>query len=614
MLACIISLNLLAQGADTQVGEKSYLWVENINTNLSSVSFNVFTTGPDEITIKSIKVDNKEIKNNNGYCNVYGLHPSTTYAIEVSYFVDTTEKTLTEYFTTQIPSISIEKTTPYEGKIRFSGFTVSKDDNLTASEYGVYCKETEKYYKATGDVCDATGLLPFHERGTSYTFYPYVIYSGQLYGNNLPDNHGYAESKIIREYTKPAYWDFDSYTTQKTITISNLKYGKDNTLEISEIGFIEEDEHINQNHITVSELYPKCTREFIFYAKIGTAESKYRQTVTTKGFKPSITTKVTPTSVLINTSYQEIDAKVTYSELWINGKVQNKYDGVPITGLKPNTSITIKYVVYPSGESVSKTVKTPELILETLEPKSVNSTTAVVAANTNISDEDLGAGFEWRKVDAPEVVSSRRGNGRIYNGVLEGRIQGLSSDSYYKVRPFYKSDSGDEYFGEWKGFDPSDFSYFEPTVHTYPVTSVSATSASVRAYVMAGTDEIDEQGIEYWPVGSSETQKAKDKANAGNVTTIISTGQVMNVALENLEPSTTYVCRAYVKAGGSTTYGEEQTFTTENASGIIGIETGVNNGVVVTGYYNLQGIRFDEPQQGLNIVKYSDGSVKKIVF
>lgn len=34
----------------------------------------------------------------------------------------------------------------------------------------------------------------------------------------------------------------------------------------------------------------------------------------------------------------------------------------------------------------------------------------------------------------------------------------------------------------------------------------------------------------------------------------------------------------------------------------------------VTGYYNLQGVRADEPRDGLNIVVYGDGSCRKVAL
>lgn len=47
------------------------------------------------------------------------------------------------------------------------------------------------------------------------------------------------------------------------------------------------------------------------------------------------------------------------------------------------------------------------------------------------------------------------------------------------------------------------------------------------------------------------------------------------------------------------------------ADGIDGVAT--ENGAKVEAYYNLGGVRLGAPQKGLNIVKYTDGTTKKIV-
>jgi len=130
------------------------------------------------------------------------------------------------------------------------------------------------------------------------------------------------------------------------------------------------------------------------------------------------------------------------------------------------------------------------------------------AATTNISDEETNAGFQRRKYDAPEALKSNESFAAIYDGQLEGYIKNLQSASYYNVRAFYKSASGTYYYGDWVTFAPNDFSYFEPTVYTYDATSVTDVTARVKGYVMQGTDEVTEQGFEYWKTGTSSTRRA----------------------------------------------------------------------------------------------------------
>ncbi len=304
------------------------------------------------------------------------------------------------------------------------------------------------------------------------------------------------------------------------------------------------------------------------------------------------------------------------NQIKLNEKIQT------FTGLKPNTEYVIEYYIVTKENNGKKysnkyKLKTKDLELTTLQPKSVSSTCAIVAAKTNLSDLETNVGFQWKKYDAPESLKPSEGNAAIYDGQMEGYIKNLQPTSYYKVRAFYKTTEDKYYYGDWVTFDPSDFSYFEPTVHTYPAFEVTHNSVALKGYVMAGTDAITEQGFQYWKTGSS-TKKAKyvrSNAPYDEINTIFSSGQVMSTVIEGLEPSTSYTCRAFVKTASNTIYGEEQTFTTAApTSGIYDIITDETANPTVVGYYTINGQRFDAPQKGLNIVKYSDGSVKKMII
>ena len=270
-----------------------------------------------------------------------------------------------------------------------------------------------------------------------------------------------------------------------------------------------------------------------------------------------------------------------------------------------------------STETATATFTTSALELTTLQPKGVSETCSVVAASTNIAEEETGVGFQWRKYDAPESLPSSEGYGAIYGGRLEGYIRNLQPASYYNVRAFYKSAAGTYHYGDWVTFDPSDFSYFEPTVHTYPAGSVTPTSAAVRGYVLAGTDEIEEQGFEYRPAASpaSEPRRtAATSATAAETGTVPAEGQVMQATIEGLQPGTEYIFRAFARTAAATVYGEEQRFTTApGATGTGRVELPGAEEPEITGYYSPDGRAYDSPRKGLNIVRYSDGSARKII-
>lgn len=234
-------------------------------------------------------------------------------------------------------------------------------------------------------------------------------------------------------------------------------------------------------------------------------------------------------------------------------------------GLDPKTSYSrIYYVKTKEGGTTSKTITftTKALQLETLQPKGVTNTCSIVSANSNIDDDELTAGFQWRKYDAPSSLKSNEGYATVYDGTLEGYIKNLQTTSYYKVRAFYKSQTDKYYYGEWVTFDPSDFSYFEPTVHTYKSVDIQGSSAIIKGVALQGSDEITEQGFEYWNGSSNARQVSTSKQ------VVYANGQRMESEITNLAPNTVYYYRAFAKTSKNTTYGETMQFETPITSSI----------------------------------------------
>lgn len=163
-------------------------------------------------------------------------------------------------------------------------------------------------------------------------------------------------------------------------------------------------------------------------------------------------------------------------------------------------------------------------------------------------------------------------------------------------------------------FDPSDFSYFEPTVHTYEATNVTSSSVMVKGYVLAGTDNILEQGFEYWPVSKSESNAKRINTVPSNyVSTIFATGQVMTATIKDLKPNTTYSFRSFVKTNTGVTYGEEMMFTTDYDTTGIDSLTDNSSEVMVVDYHDINGRKLNKIGNGITIIRYSDGSVRKVI-
>lgn len=331
-------------------------------------------------------------------------------------------------------------------------------------------------------------------------------------------------------------------------------------------------------------------------------------------------TTITPTTYTIKGSvdqhYIEMrdnDANII-DEGWTfdNATISEHGNTLLVSGQTPGTSLAdgdvpSYAVIVKNGEETRLYRKAPSFLGESFpslelktiaEAKATSNTVALICATTNMSDDETNAGFEWRRYDAPELVPSSKANCPIIDGVMTGALRNLSANTYYKFRPFYKSNSGKTWYGEWSAFGTADaYVYFDPTVRTFEVNCDNETKATVRALVITGSDEIKEQGFEYWKHSSTESTSTRYVAatKEDNHQTIISTGQRMTATLENLEPNTTYSVRAYVTTEHGTTYGEEQIFSTPapTAIGNVKLDNTQSGEMTVTiNKANAQGVDF----------------------
>lgn len=449
---------------------------------------------------------------------------------------------------------------------------------------------------------------------------PYSDYTLKL--DWVSESEGWI-SNYSREFsTRFPQYHCAGHTTQTTVTVTEFYLKETNPLvkvEGIKIGINGDYSEYNNKPLVFKGLNPGSNQ----YVDISITFNGIQKSISSSLFRTqdigqSINTdRVSPTSVQLTGIFDAGDANVTQS--WWTDENNNKLaDGnaVIITGLEPEQSTILKYhIETDNGYSkfVTKEVLTPELELTTLKPRCVSQSCAIVAAETNISDEEPNVGFEWKKYDAPASLAPNEGYAAIYDGRLEGYIKNLQPTSYYNVRAFYKSNAERYYYSDWVTFDPSDFSYFEPTVHTYPANYITGNSASVKGYALAGTDAIDEQGFEYWAEGGNRMRVLSETAAPEGVNTVFATGQVMRATFTGLRPATAYTFRAFVTTASGTTYGEEQTFTTAEDSGVEDVSADATE-PEITGYYDITGRRHDEPLRGLNIVLYSDGSTRKVIM
>lgn len=410
----------------------------------------------------------------------------------------------------------------------------------------------------------------------------------------VDDTWGFKGAKRVLS-VEPYYGGIEETTENNTIELTGLNAGKRYTIDL-EIGSAN-------GYI--------CTLVTNWSEAITTKEITLQNIATHKDVN------VTPTSIRIaiandfGDAIEEIVEEGFTNETY-GGQTGNTYE---LHGLEPTgISTTFHYRVrLNNGQTFEMDfpIEQPALEFTTLPAKATSNTVAVIAATTNLDDPEAQTGFEWRRYDAPDLVPSTMSPCPVIDGELIGALKGLSASTYYKYRPYFTSASGKTYYGEWLAFGTADaYVYFDPTVRTYDVEDITPSTAMLRGYVVAGSDDIQEQGFEYRTVAGNA--RATDDAE-WNVAT--ADGTSMSAYLTGLQPSTTYVYRAFATTTKGTAYGTEEIFTTEAATGV---EPVVADGKAAeearpTGYYDLQGRRHTEPFKGLNLIRYSDGSVRKVL-
>ena len=306
------------------------------------------------------------------------------------------------------------------------------------------------------------------------------------------------------------------------------------------------------------------------------------------------TEEVTPTATTLFLKITNNIPEIIESENIAIDNYDNVTDGLTLTGLEPDTEYTYDVTTEETGR-IEKQVsaRTESLTFKTLKAKATSNTRAVICAEANIANEEAGTGFEWRRIDAPDLVPSEFAGCAVHEGVMEGALHNLRADTYYKYRPYYCSAAGNYYYGDWIGFGTADaYVYFTPTVHTYASAKRGVNSVCLNGYALAGSDDIREQGFEYWPVGTVQATPSRNGDVRNGASRVTASGQRMSIVIEDLEYGTVYACRAYVVTDSETFYGEEITFETSFPTGIADVYEKENepsiqvqgNTIVVSGH------------------------------
>jgi len=401
-----------------------------------------------------------------------------------------------------------------------------------------------------------------------------------------------------------------SSSTQTSLTIKiNSKY--------SGYTFTCDGKYIGSNGITKTGLYPEQSEVFFITVKKDNLSHPFAEEFRTKDIAPIVSGSVNASSIKATGSYTKGDAVVTKTVIKCNGK-EIEGDNLSVCGLTPNKSYTVDYIITVQGNKTyedSKTFKTSELTMTTEQPKVVSVGNVIVSAKANVDDAETNVGFEWRRTDWTDEFKSNTGTAYMYEGTMEGYIRNLYAEKLWKFRPYYLADDGTYYYGDWMGLDPTNTSYFEPTVHTYANINIEGNTALVKGYALGGTDKITVQGFKYWkaanlaPSGdlALEARKASPAIPA-DAQTIEAEGRVMEATLSGLDYECTYSYVAFAKTDEGTFYGEVKTFTTgPDATGIEVVRVASSEAKAVDdkvkGIYTLTGVKVSDDAAELKTLK-----------
>ncbi len=154
----------------------------------------------------------------------------------------------------------------------------------------------------------------------------------------------------------------------------------------------------------------------------------------------------------------------------------------------------------------------------------------------------------------------------------------------------------------WQDFYIVEMTEF--AVETYEATDVTDVSAVLNGYIAedySAQGSITSKGFVYW----------QDDKDNGTTITVDDSNKTIAYTVEGLSSETTYTYCAFAVTSDGTTYGEEKTFTTAVPDGINGIHISLDT-ENVEGIYSTSGQKLNTTMKGVNIIRYNDGSVKKI--
>ena len=586
-------------------------FIKTFEENITSVSFSIdeeFVVGIGASNIKVYENDN-QIYPIDGWYIFKNLLPSTELQVKVV-FQDSYACERTFYQTFKTKDFTYDISTQSINQASFDiSYSVPEGDASTGElmDYGITVNGKDYSINTPNNIIHINDLLP----NTNYTVHPYAIFHSIRYDlSSLNVTTTSTSPKIVLGEKHQTSAKFQLCYNLGDANIKRI-FIKDHTYKEDELSLSD---FINgMCEYSLQNIYFEGERDIRLYIEAIDSDGNTATEYVTLPFSLEplslrINSSSGPTHSHLTGSWKKDDAEISNESIQYNGEI---FEGnqLSIFGLDPKSQYEIIYTIQgPVIGTVSYRTyfKTSEINLTQPTIKQTSASTANVFSSCNILDAELQVGFQWRKYDAPESLPNNEGQTCIFDGEIQGVIKNLQSVFYYKVRSYYKSNTNNYYYSEWQTFDPSDFSFVEPT--TYAISSICEdNSVELNGYILSGSEDILQQGFEYWKANSNP----QSKAITGEKTTILTDGQKFNSIIENLPNGQTYKWRVFAKTSSNVYYSEEQFFTTKGNSSIDNVMVEEIDEPIE--FINIQGVISSKPFKGINIVRFKSGRIMKMI-
>lgn len=268
-----------------------------------------------------------------------------------------------------------------------------------------------------------------------------------------------------------------------------------------------------------------------------------------------------------------------------------------LDGLSPNTIYYYQaFVLTEDGDNIYgdiMTFTTSPISFELSDDASsgMNSITVYGSNNINISTDIV---VEYKDATVSSYNSTTAESDE--DGDFECTLSDLTANTYYDVRAYFI------YNG----------SYYYTSIHTYKtlnviiqtLTPLVDTSVTLRGDV-EGASSSGKVGFEYRDANYPD-------AIASNVVySTIPEETMFTSTIYDVTNGNEYKYRAFYQDEDDTyTYGDWVSFTPTDVDGIMSISVDEDDEAQ---YFNIQGCKISEPQQGVIIVRFRNGTTKKIL-